>query len=294
MENILKKAETYGLQLDPDSIQSVNIGLDFQVAFAADQTDKHWVLRLPRRQDAFAKTAQEKATLDLLNAASLPFEIPNWEIYDENLIAYQQLKGEPAVTTDADTQTNHWAFDETHVPDRYIQSLGQALAALHAVPKASPLKEGETSQKLRDHMRARMDKVKESYDIHPDLWARWRNWLNNEDLWPEQAGFIHGDLYPGHTLIAADFSVTGIIDWTEAQVADIANDFTAFYLLFGEEKLAALIQAYQKAGGYTWPAMKEHIMELLTTQAITLAEFAESSGLDEYREIAKQMLAENN
>jgi len=36
--------------------------------------------------------------------------------------------------------------------------------------------------------------------------------------------------------------------------------------------------------------MKEHIIELLATQAITLAEFAESSGIDDYKEIAKEML----
>lgn len=48
------------------------------------------------------------------------------------------------------------------------------------------------------------------------------------------------------------------------------------------------------AGGYTWPKMKEHIIELLSTQAITLAEFGESSGLDEYKQITKDMLKNSN
>lgn len=294
MENlkreIINKAKNLDLILDETTIEFANIGLDFQVAFGTDQQGTKWVLRLPRRKDAFLKTKQEKQTLDLLHDASLPFEVPNWEIYSEELIGYQILSGEPAVTTDSETQENHWAFDEKDVPEAFTQSLGQALAALHSIPIDSGLKNDATAEKLRTAMSQRMDAVKESYAINEELWLRWQKWLENEELWPQEVGFIHGDLYPGHMLIDEDFSVTGIIDWTEAKVADVSNDFTAHYMLFGEEELEKLILAYQKAGGYTWPKMKEHIIELLATQAITLAEFAESSGIEGYKEIAKEML----
>lgn len=294
MENmkkeIINKAKNHGLILDETTIEFANIGLDFQVAFGTDQQGTKWVLRLPRRKDAFLKTKKEKQTLDLLHKASLPFEVPIWEIYSEELIGYQILSGEPAVTTDSETQENHWVFDEKDVPEIFTQSLGQALATLHSIPIKSELKDGATSEKLKTAMSQRMDVVKESYAINDELWLRWQRWLENDDLWPQEVGFIHGDLYPGHMLIDEDFSVTGIIDWTEAKVSNVSNDFTAHYMLFGEEELEKLILAYQKAGGYTWPKMKEHIIELLATQAITLAEFAESSGIDDYKEIAKEML----
>ncbi len=39
---------------------------------------------------------------------------------------------------------------------------------------------------------------------------------------------LAGDLFPGHTLVDEQFKINGIIDWTEAKVADVSNDFTAF------------------------------------------------------------------
>ncbi len=289
-KDIINKARSHDLILDESTIEFANIGLDFQVAFGTDQQGTKWVLRFPRRKDAFLKTKSEKQILDFLHATSLPFDVPNWEIYSEELIGYRILNGEPVVTTDSETQENYWTFDEKEAPETFTQSLGQALAALHSIPIESEFKNGATSEKLRSTMSQRMDAVKKSYAVNEELWLRWQKWLENEELWPQEVGFIHGDLYPGHTLVDEHFSVTGIIDWTEAKVADIANDFTAHYMLFGEEELEKLIQAYQKAGGYTWPKMKEHIIELLATQAITLAEFAESSGIEDYKEIAKDML----
>lgn len=39
-----------------------------------------------------------------------------------------------------------------------------------------------------------------------------------------------------------------------------------------------LIDSYDNAGGKTWSLMAEHIVELLTTSAITVAEYAEATG----------------
>lgn len=62
-------------------------------------------------------------------------------------------------------------------------------------------------------------------------------------------------------------------------------------LLFGNDGLTKLIDAYDNAGGKTWSRMDEHIVELLTTSGITVAEFAEISGLQEMYEAAANMLA---
>lgn len=290
-QDILKLAQKHNLTLNEDTIEFANIGLDFQVAFGTDNQGQQWVLRLPRRKDAFLKTKQEKKTLDLLNAADIPFEVPKWEIYSEELIAYQALKGLPAVTTDAETQETTWAFDENNLPFEYIKTLGQALAALHSVQNEAPK---EISMNLRKNMKQRMDHVKNNYEVNPHLWERWQKWVKNVEVWPAEAGFIHGDMYPGHTLIEENYSVSGIIDWTEAKMGDISNDFVSYYMLFGEAELEKLIAVYDKAGGYTWSKMKEHIIELNATQAITIAEFASSSGSDEYKNIAVEMLKNGN
>jgi macrolide phosphotransferase len=51
-----------------------------------------------------------------------------------------------------------------------------------------------------------------------------------------------------------------------------------------------LIHYYKEAGGYVWPKMKEHVIELTAAYPIAIAEFALKSGLEEYKEMAKQVL----
>lgn len=295
VEEVLDTAYKYGLELSEDSLNFENMGLDFQVVFAADISKQDWVLRLPRRKDVFQKIAQEKKVLDFIGNYQKIFHVPIWEIYEEDLIAYKKLENEPAVTAAAETGEQKWLFNKEDIPKNYIKSLARSLAALHNIPVEDACKTGMpiyTGAEIRDVMKMRMDKVHRNYDVNGTLWNRWMRWIDDDTIWPEDTSVIHGDLFPGHTLIDSDYHVTGIIDWTEAKVSDPANDFTAFYLLFGENKLDELIRSYREAGGYTWMGMKRHIMALLDTQAITIAEFAESSGLEEYRKMAEEMLGQ--
>ncbi|WP_423189318.1 macrolide 2'-phosphotransferase [Alkalibacterium sp. f15] len=286
-------AKKHGMDLLKSSMKIESMGLDFQVVFAKDTEGQDWVCRVPRRKDVFDKIKKEKEILDFISQHQSTFEVPMWKVATEDIIVYKKLQGVPAVKTNLETQEQAWVFDSELVPEAYLISLGKVLAALHALPlnkaiEASiPVQEAED---VRQTMKTRMHKIKESYDIHPLLWERWQSWVNNDSLWPKQSGLTHGDLFPGHTLVDLDYRVTGIIDWTEAASTDTSVDFTAIYLLFGEDALNKLLQSYQSAGGYVWPKMKEHIIERLATQAITIAEFAESSGMEEYRTMAQDML----
>jgi len=58
--------------------------------------------------------------------------------------------------------------------------------------------------------------------------------------------------------------------------------------------LKELIQSYQHAGGYVWTGMFEHIVELVATYPVAIAEFAIESGLKEYEDMAKKMLGVKN
>lgn len=135
-----------------------------------------------------------------------------------------------------------------------------------------------------------MDNVKKEFGVNEELWNRWQKWLANDTIWPEQTAFIHGDLHAGHILIDEEARVTGFIDWTEARVDDPANDFVAHLAAFGENALKRLIDAYESAGGYVWPSMFEHIVELSAAYPVGIAEFAMKSGLSEYEAMAKQTL----
>lgn len=286
-------AKKHGLHLQMDSIKRNESGLDFQVIFAIDLDGERWVLRLPRRADVIPTAQKEKKILDVVGP-KLTIQTPDWRIFSEQLIAYKLLTGIPTGTIDPEAKAYKWEIDEKNIPTLFHKSLAKSLVELHSIQHEEAQQAGlsvKTPDKLRNSMLERMEWVKSTYGVSQKLWNRWQKWLGNDSLWPQKTAFIHGDLHAGHILIKQkDASVTGLIDWTEAQVSDPANDFTAHLATFGETALKELIHFYKEAGGYVWPTMFEHTSELLAAYPIGIAEFAAKSGLLEYEEIAKTTL----
>ncbi len=291
-EKVIEIAKDNGLDILAESLAYNESGLDFLVVFAEDVDGAEWVLRFPRREDVMASTQKEKRTLDLVGA-KLSVEAPNWLIYTNSLIAYKKLSGVPAATVDPEAQAYVWVLDEKNVPRLFNETLAKALVSLHSIDHEKAHVAGlpvETPEETRENMAKRMEKVKEDFYVDPELWQRWQDWLGNDSLWPKQTALVHGDLHAGHILIDEEDKVTGFIDWTEAAVGDIAIDFVAHYRTFGEDVLKELIHHYEKAGGYVWPGMAQHVIELTAAYPIAIAEFAIKSGLEEYMEMAKQVL----
>lgn len=289
---VLEIAGRNGLSLRDETLEFNESGLDFQVVFAVDAQENEWVLRLPRRGDVMPRTKDEKKALSVVNKHVTAFETPQWSIYTNECIAYKKLTGVPAGTIDHELKNYVWVLDLNHVPDCFYQTLGKALAALHQVPIENAKNAGltvHTPEEARQSMKERMDAVKAKIGVGETLWARWQSWIQTDDMWPKKTGLIHGDVHPGHILIDENSHVTGLIDWTEAKVTDTANDFVGLYRTFGEEGLQKMIDAYEEAGGNSWPKMKEHVIEL-AAYPVAIAEFAFVSGSEEFLQMAKQAL----
>lgn len=286
-------ANNKGLNILEDTIKINRSGVDFLVAHAKVQNGDKWILRIPRRPESMRHALQEKKALDIINNYA-SFQVPEWSIFSEDLIAYKQLSGIPAATIDVEQQAYVWSFDETNVPSEYYYSLGKILANLHSLPQDEFKNIGVEilgANELRVSMKQRMDRIKDKYHVNSNLWDRWQTWLAEDSLWPSYVGVKHGDIHPGHILIDKNNNVTGLIDWTEIGVGDVSVDFMSHYLLFGKDGLKKLIDAYDNAGGKTWSKMDEHIVELLTTSAITVAEYAQVSGMKDMHDTATHMLA---
>ncbi|WP_094702457.1 macrolide 2'-phosphotransferase [Brevibacillus laterosporus] len=291
-EHIIAEAKKHGLLIKKDSLQRNDSGVDFQVVFARDMDEVKWVLRYPRREDVLPSAKKEKQMLNLIES-KLSVQVPNWKIYTEDLIAYQLLNGVPAGTIDPEAKAYIWEIDEKNVPDVFHETLALAIASLHRIDSTACREAGiemETAEEARSSMKERMDKVKMTFGVSDELWNRWQNWLANDSLWPKKTALIHGDLHAGHILVDEASRVTGLIDWTEARVTDPAHDFVAHYRTFGEAALQRLIFHYEQAGGYVWPNMAAHVIELTAAYPVGIAEFARKSGLEEYKEMARQVL----
>ena len=297
MKQVIEIAKKHNLILKEETMQFNESGLDFQVVFALDESGVDWVLRLPRREDVMPRTRVEKLALDLVNQYVKSFQAPNWIIYSDELIAYKKLDGVPAGTIDHNIGNYVWEIDINNVPPSFHMSLGRVLAELHSIPSDKATEFGlivQTPEEARKSMKQRMNDVKTKFGVGEKLWNRWQSWVNDDDMWPKKTGLIHGDVHAGHTMIDKEADVTGLIDWTEAKVTDISNDFVFNYKAFGEEGLEALIIAYKEAGGYYWPKMKEHIIELVAAYPVSIAEFAIVSGAEEYVQMAKKALEIDN
>lgn len=292
IEEINKLAIKHHLELDTKSINCNESGLDFWVAFANDVKGQPWVLRLPRRVDVIQSSATEKKVLDFL-LHRFPIPVPQWKVFSDDLIAYPSMEGIPVGTINLKLKAYEWKLDEKNLPEEFIHSMAVGLKNLHQLSGIELDFLGDKVIKARDlkkHMHKRMKWANDKFSIYKALWNRWQNWLESDSYWPETTGLIHGDLHPGHIFIDSSYQVCGIIDWTEAMVSDVSKDFIAFYQCFGENALQRLIQEYEKSGAYVWPKMYDHILELNSTVAIDIAEFANRSGLDEYWQYAKNLL----
>lgn len=291
-EEVFELAKKNGIDIQPETMKGNESGLDYYVVTAEDVSGTRWILRIPRRNDSMQESAKEKKVLDSIKD-KLPIQVPDWQIYTPELIAYPLLKGVPAGTVDEEKQGYIFELDEKNVPKTFIQTLSEALVALHNIDAAEAKVLGlevESAEEIRISMKKRMDKVKATYGVSKELWNRWQNWIEEDSFWPVKTGLVHGDLHPGHILIDQSGSVTAVIDWTEAKFDDPSKDFISHYMVFGEESLLELIDTYADLGGYTWPKMKEHIDEIVASNAIAVAEFAQKSNLEEYHQMAREML----
>lgn len=291
-QEVLELAHKSGLPIEESSIQFNESGLDFQVVLATDADGTRWILRLPRREDVLPSVDKEKRTLELI-APLLSVEVPRWTICTDELIAYRALNGVPAGTIDPEAKAYVWEIDLANVPNQFYESLAKGIVSLHQVSVEKVRAVGlpvKTAEEVRVEMKQRMDAVKKEFAVAQTLWERWQSWLHNDEMWTQETVLTHGELHAGHILVNAQAQVTGFIDWTEASVTDPARDFVALYRIFGQDALNQLISAYAEAGGHTGSKMAEHVVELNATVAIDVAEFALRSGLDEYRQMAMQLL----
>jgi aminoglycoside phosphotransferase (APT) family kinase protein len=291
--SLLQRAQDYGLKLVTKKKEFDQSGLDFLVLNAQDEHGVEWIVRVPRRPNAFQGSLNEAKILKLL-APRLSIAVPNWKIHEPDLIAYPRLPGTPAWTYDPKEGLQWNGLNVSDPQSSFMESSARFLADLHLVDPKDVLAAGgrlvpipEVRSKLLKACESTRDFLKPT-DV---VWQRWMHWLREDSYWPTESVLVHGDLHPGHMLLDDSLKLIGVLDWTEAEVADVAVDFGVFFGCFGEGNLRKLLDLYRKAGGKTYDRMAEHIMERWAANAAFTAQWGMDNNQEEVMNFAKQRLA---
>ena len=266
-------------------------GLDFRVVTGHDERGIAWVLRVPRRPDVVPKIAYEAKVLAFVRPR-WSRAVPDWQVISDALVAYPRLTDSTALEYDPQTHAVTWHVDLES--PRYTESYAEALAELHALDVDEAATAGLRVRSIDDERKRVGDElasVCDVLDVPEAVQRTHRSWIDDDDCWPRQPTFIHGDLYAAHTLVDDDDRVTGALDWSEAEVGDPSIDLTGHLIGFGDDGLAALLEHYATAGGRVWPTMAEHVARRAAFAPIRYAAFALETGDDALLAMARGQLA---
>ncbi len=228
--------------LDPVTVGAPAVdGMDFDVALVSDARDRRWVVRAPRRTAAAMMIDVEARLLPLL-APRLPVAVPQpagWCPLPEGgrCVVYPFVPGTPLFPADL-------------VPGEPLAAeLGRVLAAVHDLPPELLDEAGAptyTAEEYRQRRLSDVDRAAATGHVPAALLTRWEKALEQVGKWRFAATPVHGDLAAEHVLVEHG-SVSGIIDWGEARVADPADDLAWVVLGADDAALDAVLESYAMA-----------------------------------------------
>ncbi|MFG3248879.1 macrolide 2'-phosphotransferase [Streptomyces sp. NPDC048187] len=289
---LLDSARRNGLVLRDDTAVLDDTGWDFHVVRVLGRDGTPWILRRARRAGLAAAIEAESRVLALVGRR-LPVAVPRWTVSGPDLIAYPMLPGEPAASEDTRTRELLWRIDRANPPQRYIDALARVMALLHR----SELRELQSTgvpvrdpDAVREDFRARLETGRAELGMHVSWWERGLRWLADDRLWSPRCVFIHGDLHPGHTLVDGDGTLTGVLDWTDAEIGDPGQEFVEAARKFDPPTWDRLLEAYRLHDGPAWPGLRDHVRNAIAFAPLALGVLGLTSGQPRYVELARERL----
>jgi|EndMetStandDraft_8_1072994.scaffolds.fasta_scaffold01754_4 macrolide phosphotransferase len=197
----------------------------YDTALAELDDGRRVVVRAPADADAGTELAAEARALRALTPGVrglLPFRAPE-------LLGETGLGDGRAVVVDF---LPGYRVDAAHLPSGRgaATSIGEALAALHALPLSIVRTEGlpvRTPQQVRDDVARLVDRVEATRAAPGALVDRWRRAIEADQLWRFESAVVLGGAGAASFLfedVDAVPRVTGVLEWHGLSVGDPATD----------------------------------------------------------------------
>ncbi|MCU1432947.1 MAG: aminoglycoside phosphotransferase [Actinotalea sp.] len=218
-------------------------GAGIDAAVVVDAESKRWVVRSPQDARAGAALEAEVALLQALavhvDAGRLPFAVPRPAGFAQlpeggRAVVHAQLPGRPL------------QLELLGPGPGLAAALGRAIAALHELPLSTADDAGVPVYDADAYRRRRLAEVDEAArtgHVPPALLRRWEAALEDVALWRFQPTLVHGDLSADHVLCSAT-EPTGVLGWSEAKVADPADDLAWLLVAAPHEAVDPILEAY--------------------------------------------------
>ena len=221
-------------------------GADFDVTGLMDAGGRRWMVRAPKNAAAGAAMEGEVALLTALaqaaDAGEITFDVPRPVGFAPlpeggHAMVYRELLGRPL------------PLQSLSGGPGLAAQVGRAIASLHELPDSLVSDAGlphYDSETYRLRRLAEVDEAARTGHVPVGLLRRWEHALEDVRLWRFRATPVHGDLAAEHVLVA-DGEVVAIIDWSDARVADPADDLAWLLSSAPENSLDAILEAYALA-----------------------------------------------
>lgn len=219
-------------------------GTDFDIAVVIDANRDRWVVRAPVHAAAGAALEAEVALLDGLSAhvdaGDLPFAVPRPAGFAHlpeggRAAVHPEIPGRPLL------------IDLLGPGPGLAAAVGRAIAAIHELPTSVVEDAGlpvYDAEAYRARRQAEVDEAARTGKVPVGLLRRWEEKLEDVAMWRFRPTVVHGDLTNERLLVAGP-SVSGILHWGDASVADPADDLSWLLVAAPADATDAILEAYQ-------------------------------------------------
>ncbi|HWH25918.1 MAG TPA: phosphotransferase [Pseudolysinimonas sp.] len=218
-------------------------GGDFDASLLTGRDGRHWIVRVPRSERAESEQSADLEALRALSAgvrSRLPFAVSRFAgqvpFDGTRAIVYEFVYGAKVPITAFTTD--------------YASSVGEAIAAIHALPTSFVVDAGLPSHTSVEALRATMELVDRAAAtglIPATLLSRWEKAGEESALWQFTPTVVNGGL-SADSFLASESAVTGVLGWHGLRVSDPARDL-AWLLGAGPDMFAAAFDAYSRQRG---------------------------------------------